>query len=73
VAAAPDGDRDAAGAGEPDAGYDVGGVPDADDGLRVFVDHGVVDGPGLVVAGVFGPDQVAADAGGQFLVAGVAE
>ena len=52
VAAAADGDLDAVLAGEADAGDDVGGVAAAGDGRRVLVDHGVVDGAGVVVAGV---------------------
>jgi hypothetical protein len=70
VAAAPDGDRDGAGAGKSHAGDDVRGVADAGDGLRMLIDHGVVDGAGLVVARVIRPDQVAADGGGQLFVAG---
>ena len=68
VAAAPDGDLDAVLAGEPHAGDDVGGVPAARDGGRMLVDHAVVDGAGLVVAGIPRHDQVAAQGGGQLLV-----
>ena len=68
VAAAPDRDLDAVLAGEPHAGDDVGGVTAAGDGRRVLVDHGVVDGAGLVIPGISRPDQVTAHGGGQFLV-----
>ena len=68
VAAAPDGDLHAVVAAEADAGDDVGDVAAARDGGRVLVDHGVVDGARLVVTGIGGRDQVAAQGGGQLLV-----
>ena len=68
VAAAPDGDLGAVGAGEPDAGDDVGGVPAARDRGRVLVDHGVVHGARLVVTRISRHDQVTAHGGGQLVV-----
>ena len=68
VAAAPDRDLDTVLAGEPHAADDVGGVVAARDGRRVLVDHGVVDGARLVVAGVRRQDQVSAQGGGELLV-----
>src|ERR1700739_1807856 len=68
VPAAPDGDVDAVGAGELHAGDNVGGVGAAHYGGRVLVDHGVVDGAGLGVAGLPGQDEGAAQGGGQCFV-----
>ena len=68
VAAPADRNLDAVLAGEPHAGDDVGGVTAAGDGRRVLVDHGVVDGAGLVISGILGHDQVTAYGGGQFRI-----
>ena len=67
VAAAADGDGDAVLAGEVDGGDDVGHVGAADDERRMAVDHRVVDHAGVVVAGVAGLDQLAAQRGDQAL------
>ena len=68
MAAAADGDLDAAVTAETHAGDDVGDVAAARDGGRVLVDHGVVDGARLVVPGIGRCDQVAAQGGGQLLI-----
>jgi hypothetical protein len=68
VAAAPDGDLHAVVAAEPHAGDDVGGVAGAHDGSGTLVDHGVVDGARLVIAGICRPDQVTAQGGSELLV-----
>ena len=65
MAAAPHHDLDIVLMGEPHAGDHIGGVPAPGDRGWVLVDHGVVDGPGLVVSGILWPDQVAAQGGGQ--------
>jgi hypothetical protein len=62
-----DGELDAVVTAEAHAGDDVGGVPAARDGRRVLIDHAVVDGAGRVVAGISRHDQLASQAGGQFL------
>ena len=49
--------------GEPDAGDDVGGVRTAHDRGRMLVDHAVVDGAGLGVAGIRRQDDGAAQGG----------
>ena len=66
--ATPDGDLHAVIAAETDAGDDIGDVAAARDGARVLVDHGVVDSACLVVTGIGGRDQVAAQGGRQLLI-----
>ncbi|HUY49937.1 MAG TPA: hypothetical protein VMV92_30200 [Streptosporangiaceae bacterium] len=68
VAAAADGDPDVVFPAEPDTGDDVGGAPAACNSGRVLVDHGVVDGARLVIAGISRHDQVTAQGGGQFCI-----
>ena len=52
---------------EPHAADDVGDVAAARDGRGTLVDHAVVDGARLVVAGICRPDQVTAQGGGKLL------
>ena len=47
--------------GEADRALDVGGRPAAHDEARLAVDHGVPDGPRLVVAGVARGDRIAVE------------
>ena len=68
VPAAPHGDLCAVGAGEPDAGDHIGGVPAARDRRRVLVDHAVVHGARLVVTRISRHDQITAHGGGQLAV-----
>jgi hypothetical protein len=68
--ATPDGDREAALAGETDGGDDVDGVAAVGDRRRMLVDHGVVDGAGVVVARVGRRDHVAVQGRGQVVEAG---
>ena len=63
VRPAADGDGQVVRPGEPDAGDDVGGVAAPGHGRRPLVDHGVVDGARLVVAGVGRRDQLTAQGG----------
>ena len=63
VAAAADGERRAALAGEADGRDHVGDVRAASDQSRPAVDHPVVDRARLVVAGVPRLDQLAAEGG----------
>ena len=72
VAAASDGEFDAVLAAEPHARDDVGRVAAARDSGRMLVDHGVVDGACLVIAGIARQDQITAQNGGQVVVGAVA-
>ena len=67
VAAAADGHDDAVVTGEVDRGDDVGDSGALGDEGRVLVDHRVVDGARLVIAGITALDEMAAHGGGQSL------
>ena len=71
MAAAADGELDVVVAAEAYAGDDVGGVLAAGDRGRILVDHAVVDGARLVIAGVARNDQVASQAAASGLSASV--
>ena len=62
------GDLDVVFTAETYTGDDVGDVSTAGDGSGPLVDHAVVDGARVVVAGVSRGDQVAAHGGGQVYV-----
>jgi hypothetical protein len=67
VAAASHGQKRAALAREVHGGDGVGGVRAARDEARMAVDHAVVDGACVVVAGISGLDQLAPEGGPELI------
>jgi len=65
MSAALDGEREAAVAAEADRVADVGGIPAARDHRRPLVDQPIVHPARVVVAGIAGVEQLAAEAEGQ--------
>lgn len=63
VTSTPDGEIDALFTGEVDRGDDVRDICALRDERRALVDHGVIDGAGLVVMGVMRLDEVTAKRG----------